>query len=200
MAISLGSDGKRRRKAVDAGLNLVPYIDLLTCMVAFLLITALWSQLARLEVAQKGQGQSALGDDRERLRVAVLVSAESFYLVVKDDQKPIPKREGSYDYAHLVEELRAVKGAHPDLDDLQVLSEDGIVFETLVKTMDAALTAGFPALRCSRRGPSLERMVAPRLRLRASTPRQSPLALRVRPSRPRIGRVHVDRGRDQRCA
>jgi biopolymer transport protein ExbD len=146
MAISLGGDGKGRRKEVDADLNLVPYIDLLTCMVAFLLITAVWSQLARLEVAQKGQGQTDGEEAKDHLRVAVLVSAETLTLVVKDDQKPIPKRADAYDYARLVDELKAVKHDHPDTDDLQILSEDGIVFDTLVKTMDAAMAAGFPAL------------------------------------------------------
>jgi biopolymer transport protein TolR len=147
MAISLGDSGKGRRKAVDADLNLVPYIDLLTCMVAFLLITSIWTQLARLEVAQKGQGQQEGESDAvDHLRIAVLVSADSFNLIVKDDQKPIPKRGGALDYARLVDELKAVKEAHPDSTDVQILSEDGIVFDTLVHTMDAAMSAGFPEL------------------------------------------------------
>ena len=146
MAISLGGDGKGRRKAVDADLNLVPYIDLLTCMVAFLLITAVWSQLARLEVTQRGQGNEIdLGDPVPR-RLAVLVGAEALTLVVGDDQKPIPRRAGAYDYARLVDELKIVKDTFPDKDSLEILSEDGIVFDTLVKTMDAAMTAGFPGL------------------------------------------------------
>jgi biopolymer transport protein ExbD len=144
MAVSVEGGGKGRRKPVDAELLLVPYIDLLTCMVAFLLITAVWSQLARLEVAQRGQGQSE--GDEPHLHLAVLVSADNFNVVVNDDQKPIPKRGAAYDYARLVDELKAVKRAHPDKDDLQVLSEDGIVFDTLVKTMDAAMAAGFPSL------------------------------------------------------
>ena len=50
-------DGRSgRQKPVNAELNLVPYIDLLTCMVAFLLITAVWTQLASLSVSQKGPG------------------------------------------------------------------------------------------------------------------------------------------------
>ena len=47
------------KKPLNADLNLVPYIDLLTCMVSFLLITAVWTQLARLRASQKGQGQAA---------------------------------------------------------------------------------------------------------------------------------------------
>jgi len=54
MGVSVDSGNKSGKKPLNADLNLVPYIDLLTCMVAFLLITAVWSQLARLNVHQKG--------------------------------------------------------------------------------------------------------------------------------------------------
>ena len=40
MGVSVESGGKSGKKPLNADLNLVPYIDLLTCMVAFLLITA----------------------------------------------------------------------------------------------------------------------------------------------------------------
>ena len=56
MSVSVDTGGKGGKKSVNADLNLVPYIDLLTCMVSFLLITAVWSQLARLEVDQRGEG------------------------------------------------------------------------------------------------------------------------------------------------
>jgi biopolymer transport protein ExbD len=146
MAVSLEEGGKGRRKTVQAEPNLVPYIDLLTCMIAFLLITNIWTQLARLEVAQKGQGEADGAALADHLRVAVLVGGDGFNLIVKDDQKPIPKRAGALDYARLVDELKAVKAAHPDTSDAQILSEDGIVFDVLVQTMDAAMSAGFPAL------------------------------------------------------
>ena len=56
MAVSIDGGGGDRKKPLNADLNLVPYIDLLTCMVAFLLITAVWTQLARLKVGQRGPG------------------------------------------------------------------------------------------------------------------------------------------------
>ena len=58
MAVSIDGGGGDRKKPLNADLNLVPYIDLLTCMVAFLLITAVWTQLARLKVGQRGPGTS----------------------------------------------------------------------------------------------------------------------------------------------
>jgi len=39
-----------------------------------------------------------------------------------------------------------VKRTHPDRTDAQVVSADDIVFEKLVRTMDATMSAGFPDL------------------------------------------------------
>ena len=148
MSVSIegGGGGRGRRKDVDADLNLVPYIDLLTCMIAFLLITAVWTQLARLEVAQKGQGEASGTDEEAKTKIAVLVHATGFAVVVDREQRPVPLLRGAYDYQTLTKELKALKVTHPDKSDMQVLSEDQIQFDTLVQTMDVAMAAGFPAI------------------------------------------------------
>jgi biopolymer transport protein TolR len=144
MAISVESGNKGRRKSVDADLNLVPYIDLLTCMVAFLLITAVWTQLARLKVDQKGQGESGAASVEPQTKIAILVHQDGFGVVANEEQKPLPKQRGDYDYATLTTELKRLKDAYPDKTDVQVMSEDAIKFDILVKTLDAAMTSGFP--------------------------------------------------------
>ena len=131
---------------MNADLLLVPYIDLLTCMVAFLLITAVWTQLARLEVQQKGQGESLGEVIADSPRLAVVVHGDGFTMVNDRDQQPIPQTAGTYDYARLGRELKRLKDLHPDAVDLKLMSEDGIRFEVLVKTMDVAMGAGFPGL------------------------------------------------------
>ena len=145
MGFSVEGGGRGRRKDVNAELLLVPYIDLLTCMVAFLLITAVWTQLARLEVQQKGQGEA--GDaDPQQTKIAVFVHRNGFAVVVGEDQQPVPQARGDYDYASLTKELKKLKELHPDKTDLQIRSEDAIRFEILVSTMDAAMASGFPDL------------------------------------------------------
>jgi biopolymer transport protein ExbD len=145
MGVSVESGGKSGKKPLNADLNLVPYIDLLTCMVAFLLITAVWSQLARLNVHQKGQGQAGEDTPPEKVfKLIVLVNGEGFNLVADQDQQPIPKKGETYDFEKLSDELKKIKDSHPDKTDIQVASEDTIKFETLVRTMDAAMTARFP--------------------------------------------------------
>lgn len=145
MGISVGNGPRGRRKSLDADLNLVPYIDLLTCMIAFLLIAAVWTQLSRLQVQQRGQGEA--GDETAPLqtRLAVLVHEQGFTLIVGSEQRPLPATPG-HDTTALTGELRRFKVDHPDKLDVQILSDDAIKFETLVKVMDAALSAGFPSI------------------------------------------------------
>src|SRR5262245_61335648 len=145
MGVSVDTGGKGGKKPLNADLNLVPYIDLLTCMVAFLLITAVWSQLARLEAHQKGQGQAGEDTPPEKVfKLVVVVNGEGFNLVADQDQQPIPKKGEQYDFEKLGSELKKIKDTHADKNDVQVASEDTIKFEVLVRTMDTALSARFP--------------------------------------------------------
>ncbi len=145
MGVAVETGAKAGKKSVNAELNLVPYIDLLTCMVAFLLITAVWSQLARLEAHQKGQGQAGEDTPPEKVfKLVVVVNSEGFNVVADQDQTPIPKRGDIYDFEKLGVELKKIKDTHPDKNDVQVASEDAIKFDTLVRTMDTALSARFP--------------------------------------------------------
>jgi biopolymer transport protein ExbD len=145
MGVSVDTGGKGGKKSVNADLNLVPYIDLLTCMVAFLLITAVWSQLARLEAHQKGQGQAGEDTPPEKVfKLVVVVNADGYNLVADQDQQPIPKKGDQYDLEKLASELKKIKDTHADKNDIQVASEDTIKFEVLVRTMDVALSARFP--------------------------------------------------------
>ena len=145
MGVSVDTGGKGGKKSVNADLNLVPYIDLLTCMVAFLLITAVWSQLARLEAHQKGQGQAGEDTPPEKVfKLVVVVNADGYNLVADQDQQPIPKKGDQYDLEKLASELKKIKDTHVDKNDIQVASEDTIKFEVLFRTMDVALGARFP--------------------------------------------------------
>jgi biopolymer transport protein ExbD len=145
--VSNAGGGGDRRKPLNADLNLVPYIDLLTCMVAFLLITAVWTQLARLKVDQRGQGPSDdLSPPVDHQKIAVVVHDDGFNVIVGNDQKPLPRKAGALDYGTLAAELAAIKRSHPDRTDAQVISADDIVFDNIVRTMDATMTAGFPDL------------------------------------------------------
>jgi len=148
MSVSVDTGGKGGKKPVDSELNLVPYIDLLTCMVVFLLMTAVWTQLARIDVTQKGQAQSAEQTDEKppETRLVVVVNEDGFLIAggAAGDQKPIKKKEGKYDYDTLMAILKEVKKTYPDKRDVHIASDDTIQYQYIIQTMDTALTAQFP--------------------------------------------------------
>ncbi len=143
MSISLQGPESGGKKSLSADLNLVPYIDLLTCMVAFLLITAVWTQLAQLSIQQRGPGGEQDGT-QPLTKIVLLVGEEGFNLMVGDERQSLPKQAGAYDFATLARHLKQAKQSHPDKDDVQIAAEDTVIFEPLSQTMDTAIAAGFP--------------------------------------------------------
>ena len=114
MAVSIDGGGGDRKKPLTAELNLVPYIDLLTCMVAFLLITAVWTQLARCRSGRRDGPPTTRARAIRAMKIAVVVHEDGFNVIVGDTQKPLPAQGGELDYATLAGELEAIKRAHPD--------------------------------------------------------------------------------------
>src|SRR5579864_8883377 len=93
--------GKGGKKPLDAAINLVPFIDLLSCCISFLLITAVWTQLARMDVQQKGQG--AAGSESEnkdpQVNLTVFVNGDGYVFQKSTGESvTIDKKGDDYDY------------------------------------------------------------------------------------------------------
>jgi biopolymer transport protein TolR len=59
MAMVGGGESGGRRKSLNADVNLVPFIDLLSMCICFLLMTAVWVQIGALQVKQSHGTQAA---------------------------------------------------------------------------------------------------------------------------------------------
>ena len=53
------SVGTNSAGSVDVELNVVPFIDLMSCLTAFLLVSAVWSSFAQISIKPKGLGRDA---------------------------------------------------------------------------------------------------------------------------------------------
>ena len=152
MSVAPEAGDRGGRKAVDSNLNLVPYIDLLTCMVTFLLITAVWTQLARVDVTQKVESsdpEAALQTPLPATRLVVQITDDGFVIGgASTDAAPrkLAKKDGRYDLDTLLAVLKEVKRTAPDKRDIHIGVDDGIRYEHVIRTMDAALAAHFPDL------------------------------------------------------
>ncbi len=51
--VDVGGGGKGGRKSLDSEINMIPMIDLLMVTISFLLITAVWTQMARINADAK---------------------------------------------------------------------------------------------------------------------------------------------------
>lgn len=149
-SISTGG-GHGGKKAVDHEIPLIPFIDLLLCCIMFLLVTAVWNQLASVEAHLDHPGPTGMDEAPPAQPIAVLVQA-SGYLLTSDagDEVRIPlASEGSYDTAALGEHLAARRRIDPNQTQAVVSADDGVQYATVVETMDLLAGHGYPHVTVS---------------------------------------------------
>jgi len=149
--IAMG-DGGGGKKSTNSEIPLVPFIDLLLCCVMFLLVTAVWNQLARIDANQQQPGQQAPDDPppEEKIKVVLQVQATGYVIAsTAGDRIEIPKVGDAYDVEALREKLQDRKRLEPNRRDLVVAPEDGVVFEAVIAAMDTVVGEGFPEMSLS---------------------------------------------------
>jgi biopolymer transport protein ExbD len=150
--ISVGGGGHGGKKSVDSEIPLIPFIDLLLCCVMFLLVTAVWNQLAKLNANQQQPGQQAPNEPppEEKVKVILQVQASGFVLAsTAGDRIEVPKTGDQYDMEGLREKLQERKRLDPNRKDLVVAPEDGVRYEDVVASMDMVVGEGFPDMSLS---------------------------------------------------
>lgn len=124
------------KRAFDTPLNMVPFIDLLTVLIAFLLMTAVWTQLSRIAVAQQATEGDATVAPETRPKLSVLVTTAG-YRVARGAMEL--KAIDGYDVASLGAVLSQERRDHPDDDAIIVRGDDQVAYEEVVAVMDTAL-------------------------------------------------------------
>jgi biopolymer transport protein TolR len=147
-----GGDGKR--KAVDIDMNLVPFIDMMSVLVSFLLITAVWTNLAQINIKPGGVGHDAEQQPPPEpvVNLSVLVAQDGLWVGLTNGQpRHIDKQgDGSYDWGSLGEALQFYKhesGFFNDRDDIEVAAEDHVDYQSVIAAMDMAVQREFRGIR-----------------------------------------------------
>jgi biopolymer transport protein ExbD len=142
LGASVGTgDGKR---SVDVELNVVPFIDLMSCLACFLLATAVWANYAQISVKPKGLGMKAIEqlDTENKVYASILITESELWIGHTLGERIQISREGeSYDWAALDEKLKEFR-AMPTLagrSDIEVAAEDLVPYQAIVDTMDYAI-------------------------------------------------------------
>lgn len=132
-----------RRNKEEAELNITTFMNLMVILVPFLLITAVFSRLAIVELDLPLAASDASGEPPE-FSLEVIVRLESIEIGDRDrgSMKLLPKIEGEYDYAGLTTYLKRVKVTFPEKLDAALLLEPDVEYDVLVQVIDA--TRSYP--------------------------------------------------------
>lgn len=139
------------KKSFDVHLNLVPFIDLMSCLVAFLLVTAVWSNHARLDVSPSDHGPAYPGESRPP-RISVLLDRDHLYVAVSGIEFA-PRVAPARDWATLSATLALLHhdDAFEGRRDLELAADSSdahpVAYADLIAAMDIAAAAGFDRVR-----------------------------------------------------
>jgi biopolymer transport protein TolR len=146
MGANLGSGHDKR--AVNVELNLVPFIDLMSCLVAFLLFTSIWVGIAQLDTrAQDRSTKRGVGTAVPPVQLSVLVDADGIW--IGESEGGAFERIPGRDWAAFDKALAAHKAspAFVDRSDLQLAAESTaqrfVPYQDLIVAMDIAHRVGF---------------------------------------------------------
>src|SRR5712671_1334160 len=103
MGAALGTGDK---KSVNVELNIVPFIDLMSCLTAFLLVTAVWVNMANIKNEPVVDGPTAVKQDPPP-RLTVLLEQDQ--IVVQQMPSGTAMQLPAFDWTRLESALREFK-------------------------------------------------------------------------------------------
>src|SRR6478609_6637615 len=127
MGASVGTGGGKG--SVNVELNIVPFIDLMSCLTAFLLVTAVWVNIAQINIQPKGKNRDTtqVQQDDEHVSLSVLVQSDKIWVGLSrvNEFQEIPKKGDEQDWEKLETTLKEHKASafFADRTDIEVAAE-----------------------------------------------------------------------------
>lgn len=152
--MDLGGGGGKGKKPLDTTINLVPFIDLMAVTIVFLIMTAVWTQLGRLQVTQSGADVEKTEPGKSPLPpVTILLTEKELKLTVGGaalDPLPLTRDErGRLQLGALERKLADVKKDLPEQNAVTLTTEDTVRYEDLVRVIDTCVGGQFPSVSVS---------------------------------------------------
>jgi len=161
--VDVGGGGGGKRKSLDSDINMIPMIDLLMVTISFLLITAVWSHMSRINADAQVPGPPRPDVEQEKVepekQLHVMMQTEDkFVLVWKQgsttvDQIDVPRKDVTIhagnqdvirfpDLAVKIESEWKAKGQHSNptdrkLDQAILHTDNKTEFRYLIGVIDA---------------------------------------------------------------
>ena len=150
MGAAVGADEKG---SVNVELNIIPFIDLMSCLTAFLLVTAVWVNIAQINIQPKGKtrDQSIKTDVDDTVTLSILVQSDRIWVGLSrvNEFQEIPKKGDDQDWEKLETTLKEHKASafFADRSDLEIAAESTtqapVKYQDVIHAMDVAVKVGF---------------------------------------------------------
>ncbi len=148
--------GKGGKKPLDATINLTPFIDLMAVTISFLIMTAVWTQIGRLQVSQAGgpsDPDQQEETDKKTIPLNLLITDKELKLTAGgtayDPIQMTRSSSGKLDLVKLLEKLKEIKTQIPDQTTITLQTEDSVRYEDLVHIIDECIGSGLPQVSVS---------------------------------------------------
>lgn len=131
------------RDSDTADINITAFMNLMVILVPFLLITAVFSRLAILELYLPGSSTEPVEPQDQTFQLEVTVRQSQIEVGDRNlgALGVYPNSEDGYDYEALSKKLADIKMRYPEKTDVAILLEAEIPYDTLVQVMDRVRVA-----------------------------------------------------------
>jgi biopolymer transport protein ExbD len=138
---------KGGKRSVDFVVNLVPTIDLLSVLISFLLITAVWTQLARINTDNVLNKSTVRPKQQQQESKPLLILIDEQGIRIKfGGEKPQRVDMGDGLLTRFREVAKAYKTRASAEQKVVVSAEDGVYYNLLIEVMDICLDVGLSSL------------------------------------------------------
>src|SRR5438552_104658 len=142
------------KKSVNVELNIVPFIDLMSCLSSFLLVAAVWVNIAQINIQPKGRTRDqppVQTIEDPNVQLSVLVQADRIWVGLSrvNEFQEIPKKGEDQDWEKLETTLKEHKASafFADRSDLEIAAESTtaapVKYQDIIHAMDVAVKVGF---------------------------------------------------------
>jgi biopolymer transport protein TolR len=130
------------KKEIEFELNLIPFIDMLSACLSFLLLTAVWSYIGSIDTHQAIGAESTNGQNNPPSIVVQVENDKSFLFDLKDvkikqRQFKINALNGEPNWDKIDSLLVSIRKNIPDLNTSVVMSKPGVSYGLTMKTVDS---------------------------------------------------------------
>tara|TARA_B100001248_G_C27398210_1_gene467443 strand:- start:5455 stop:5922 length:468 start_codon:yes stop_codon:yes gene_type:complete len=151
--IDEGGSGRQ----VNVDINIIPFIDLMSVIIIFLLITAVWTQISMIQLGSSVYGKQNANtppapSTQQQVPLELYITSNGYIITLDKNRYTIAKKEDAYDKKTLFDQLRAFKQSNPDKKDAMVTIADDVIYNDMIEGMDVMMQSGFTEIAVSTGG------------------------------------------------